>query len=222
MDKVYLPMQKREKISPSKSSALNSPVILDSASWASLSSSAHSSDLANSPYRQRRLLIRDRQRLEVPLSRQHDILAMPPPSRHAQEAPHAASRCPRRSLPKAAGRPVHRAHLRSATSAGQIALVLDQNPLHPGGRLDAISRSPPVSPLRASIICKITSARSISRHARATPIRSTGSSVCAQAGRINHMHRNAFELNRLAQDVPGSARDLGDDGTLLACQPVEQ
>src|SRR5512132_1569754 len=39
----YFPMQKREKISPSRSSDVNSPVIDENASWAARSSSANSS-----------------------------------------------------------------------------------------------------------------------------------------------------------------------------------
>ena len=44
----------------------------------------------------------------------------------------------------------------------------------------------------------------------------------AQASGVDHVQRHAVDVDMFAQDIPGSASNLGDDSRLAPCQSIEQ
>ena len=181
---TYLPMQKREKITPSRSSAVNSPVIADSARCASASSSANSSsggDRASRwSQRARQMLVGAPQRDEVALARDEAVLAG---RLHTRAREHLRLRA-RPRLRRSAPRSRHARRRRAARSAkagprdrsccARRAAALRREAARAARDRRRAARC---DCARASTSSSVRSARAIAACVRSTPMRSTGSSV---------------------------------------------
>ena len=232
--RAYLPMQKREKISPSRSSAENSPVIAASAFCASRNSSAKSSSGGGMARRGA-----PQQRPDEPPRR-----AAPPRGarargkrprsrsrrRRARASPPRAGRRRRRSAPTAIHAcardpPSSRCSTR-AGHAGEIGLVVHddvrQRRRKPGEQRAIGGVSSASAAARASTISSARSARSIAAHVRSMPSRSTSSAVSRKPRRVDDVQRNAVELDLPLDGVARRAGNRRDDRGLFARQAIEQ
>ncbi len=205
-------MQNRPKISPSKSSAVNSPVISPSASCARRSSSAKNSQRASS----RRAASTWRQA--------------------RSRARRCRSRARNTDSPVADQPAAARIAERSASSPSP---VLAETAIAPGGRLelrrevdlvvDERCAAPPRPSAGACAACRAPRPRAATRSACASsrcgaldaePLHLVGR--IAQAGGVDQRERHAFDLDRFAQRVARRAGDRRDDRALFAGEPVEQ
>ena len=200
---AHLPMQKREKISPSRSSALNSPVISPSAFCASRSSSASRSSAAPRRDRQRhapRPGVRARRAAPAHGAR----AAMNTPSLRRPRLPagklEQAAAQGRRPAPlrahKAGGRRRRRRQVglvadvqhRSSAATGAGARSISASPASSAGLAEArqvVQEQHRVGALDLAPGC----ARCRCARPRRAPL--------AHAGGVDHVQRHAFDLDRL-------------------------
>ena len=227
----HLPMQKREKITPSRSSAVNSPVIAESAVCASRSSSARSSSggvrAARCCRRARKVGRRFAQRVEMPLAREKRVLHVLVRAGQredfvAQQLDAFARLRRQPHVPRASGVAPRRARFRvrapdRSCCGRRCAAALPataRGSRHRAGRVarprlridhhqrDVRARDGRPGPLDADRFDRVVGG--------------------AQSRGVDHRERNAVDLDLARDRVARRARNRRDDRDVLAGEPVEQ